>query len=122
MYNQFPVQICRIRGLVKDASEVQVNLLTNSEAIEMLCKMAGLGTTGVVPTAVMPVIRLCGNLPLCLGIVAGTLRPPNCFVLRNDPKPPITNHILLSYQFFCVWHVELRMSFVFVIELTIEFT
>lgn len=63
----------RIRGLVKDATEIQVLLLTNSEAIEMLCNMAELDTTGGVPAEVMPLIRLSGNLPLCLGIVAGKL-------------------------------------------------
>jgi hypothetical protein len=60
----------RIRGLVAGAREIQVQLLSNQEAVSMLCAMAELDAA-TVPSSVMSIIRLCGNLPLCLGIVAG---------------------------------------------------
>lgn len=108
----YPVHIlnyCRIRGLVKDATEVQVQLLTTSEAIEMLCSMAQLDTADNVPAQVMPVVRLCGCLPLCLGIVAGMIRgaakghssTQDCIeevltVLQDDKAGALTDEVEFS--------------------------
>jgi hypothetical protein len=56
--------------LVAGAREIQIQLLSNQEAVSMLCAMAELDAA-TVPSSVMSIIRLCGNLPLCLGIVTG---------------------------------------------------
>jgi hypothetical protein len=64
----------RIRGLVAGAREVQVALLTTEEAVDMLCMMSELDASDVIASDIMPVIRLCGNLPLCLSVAAGMIR------------------------------------------------
>lgn len=64
----------RIRGLVTGASEVQLALLNPDEAIKMLCAMADVPIETGVPPEIVPIINLCGRLPLTIGIVAGLIR------------------------------------------------
>lgn len=63
----------RIRGLVRGAKEVQVELLTNESAVEMLCAMADLSADNL-PPQFLSLIRLCGNLPLSISLCGGMLR------------------------------------------------
>ena len=64
----------RIRGLVADAVEVQVELLTNQEAVEMLCEQSQLDRDDTIPVEVFSIVQFCGNLPLCICVAAGMIR------------------------------------------------
>lgn len=64
----------RIRGLICDATEVEVQLLTNREAVEMLSEQSYLDRNKNVPAEVFLIVRCCGNLPLCVCVVAGMIR------------------------------------------------
>ena len=58
----------RIRGLVKGAKEVQVSLLTSTEAVDMLCLLAELSASEKLPSEIMQITRVCGNLPLLVDV------------------------------------------------------
>lgn len=75
----------RIRGLIKSAKEVQISLLTNSEAIQMLTLMAELDTNETIPSEVMPIVQLCGV----------------CFTPRLWNLVLIVLHVQATY--LCAW-------------------
>jgi hypothetical protein len=62
----------RISGLLKSSIEIQLALMTNVEAIDLLAHGAGLDS-GELPAAMLEVVGLCGRLPLCLNIASGII-------------------------------------------------
>jgi hypothetical protein len=37
----------------------------------MITAMAELDASDIVANEIIPIVKLCGNLPLCIGVVAG---------------------------------------------------
>jgi hypothetical protein len=48
----------RIRNLIGDATEVQLALLSSTEAIAMLCSMSGISMTSDVPAEVVEIVQV----------------------------------------------------------------
>jgi hypothetical protein len=62
----------RISGLLRSSIELQLALMTNEEAIDLLAHGAGLDTEEL-PAAMLEVVGLCGRLPLCLNIASAII-------------------------------------------------
>jgi hypothetical protein len=58
--------------LLKSSIEIQLALMTNEEAIDLLAHAAHLDF-GELGAAVLEVVGLCGRLPLCLNIASGII-------------------------------------------------
>jgi hypothetical protein len=54
-----------------------MQLLSNEEAVVMLCGQSYMDTNDAIPPEVFSIVRMCGNLPLCVCVVAGMVRANN---------------------------------------------
>jgi hypothetical protein len=63
----------RIKGLLQDAAEVELELLGLQEPVELLAGVACLDDAEISP-ACLEIAQLCGRLPLCLSIVGNLIR------------------------------------------------
>ena len=62
----------RIRGILRQGTEVELELLGLQESVELLAGCAEL--TEEIPPECLEIARLCGRLPLCLNIVGNLIR------------------------------------------------
>lgn len=53
---------------------MQVALFTNVGAVEMPCEQSHMDTGDAIPSEVLSIAKFCGNLPLCVCVVAGMIR------------------------------------------------
>jgi hypothetical protein len=63
----------RIKGMLQDATEVELELLGLQESVELLSGVAELDD-GQSPPALLEIAQLCGRLPLCLSIVGKLIK------------------------------------------------
>ena len=63
----------RIKGILQEATEVELALLGLQESVELLAGVAEIDTAQI-PPACLAIAQLCGRLPLCLGIVGKLVR------------------------------------------------
>ena len=63
----------RIKGVLSGSAEVQLELLSVAESVELLLGVAQLDTAAA-PNACLEIAQLCGRLPLCLNIVGNLIR------------------------------------------------
>ena len=57
----------RIKGILTHGAEVELELLSVTESVDLLAAVAELDTSQLPPTLVS-IAQLCGRLPLCLNI------------------------------------------------------
>ena len=58
----------RIKGMLQEATEVQLELLGLQESVELLAGVAEIDAASIPPVC-LEIAQLCGRLPLCLAIV-----------------------------------------------------
>jgi hypothetical protein len=63
----------RIKGVMKKAAEVELELLGLQEDVEMLAAVAQLDAADISPVC-LEIAQLCGRLPLCINIVGNLIR------------------------------------------------
>jgi hypothetical protein len=63
----------QIKGILEEATEVELELLGLQESVELLSGVAELDD-GQIPPALLEIAQLCGRLPLCLSIVGKLIK------------------------------------------------
>ena len=74
----------RLRDVVPDAKQVDLNVLSKEDAAELLCRTACLGEIidsaqggGARPAAIDEITRECGYLPLAVGLAGKMFGRPH---------------------------------------------
>jgi hypothetical protein len=63
----------RLKGILQEATEVELELLGLQESVELLAGVAEISDSEIPPVA-LQIAQLCGRLPLCLAIVGKMIR------------------------------------------------
>ena len=63
----------RIKGIIQEATEVELELLGLQESVELLAGVAEIDAS-ILPPECLEIAQLCGRLPLCLSIVGKMIK------------------------------------------------
>jgi hypothetical protein len=73
----------RVLGALDGATVLNLQVLSDPEAWDLLAKLVGVERLEAEPEAVAETIRLCGGLPLAIRIVGGTLKQKRHWILAE---------------------------------------